>query len=146
MNLTSNCPQILVEARAKAIVVSLAFLALVGCAALERSPEAAVEVRARERWEALLAKRFDEAYEFHTDRIRKAQDFNKFRGRFGAEMSIKSAKVVLVECKSEASCLARIRIETGLALPNVRTRTIETHVDEPWVKQTNGQWLIDASS
>lgn len=119
--------------------------ALSACSSLERAPQDAAHVRASERWQALLAGRFDEAYAYHTPKIRESQTPERFRQQFGAQMAIKSAKVVKVECDGPQSCLVRVRLETGVAFPGFAGKTLETHVDERWVK-VGAEWLSDMPS
>jgi hypothetical protein len=119
--------------------------ALSACSSLERSPQDAAHVRASERWQLLLDGRFDEAYGYHTPRIRESQTLERFRQQFGAQMAIKSAKVVKVECDNPKSCLVRVRVETGAAFPGFVGKTLETHIDERWVK-VGAEWQSDMPS
>lgn len=102
-------------------------------------------MRASERWQLLLEGRFEEAYAYHTSRIRDAQTLERFRQQFGAQLGIKSAKVAKVECASPTSCLVRIRIETGVALPGFAGKLLESHIDEQWTK-VGRDWQSDMPS
>ncbi len=128
----------------RALMVGL-LSALAACSSLERAPQDVAHVRASERWQLLLDGRFDEAYSYHTNRIRESQTLERFRQQFGAQMAIKSAKVVKVECENPKSCLVRVRVETGVAFPGFAGKTLETHVDERWVK-VGADWQSDMPS
>lgn len=119
--------------------------AATACSSLERAPQDAAHVRASERWQLLLSGRFDDAYSYHTPRIRDSQTPERFRQQFGAQMAVKSAKVAKVECASSTTCLVRVRIETGVALPGFAGKVLETHIDEQWVK-VGREWLSDMPS
>ena len=100
--------------------------------------------RAQARWDASRAGDFEKAFSYTAPSYRAVADIKVFRAETAGSQSLVSAKVLKVECSSEASCSARIRIEfyEPLGFSKTKPRTIETHFDEPWIFEDGSWWLF----
>lgn len=124
--------------RIGALTLAFGALALSGCASRAPStPEQLVKQRASERWEALVASRWDKAYGFVSPAFRATMSEERYRERFVGIPKWKSADVRSVNCEPE-KCTAVIRIE---ALYGARAgmATLSTDVSEIWLHE-EGQW------
>lgn len=108
-----------------------------GCASLgSRSPEDVVRVRAQARWDALIAGKWEKAYEYATPGFRSSVDVFGFRSRVASPVKLKSAEVVSVDCK-DTTCEATMRI--GLVPLQKGYPETTTDLTERWV-QEGGEW------
>ena len=129
---------------AGAAACSAVLLALAGCAsAPPAKPEVAVAERAQARYDALIAKNYKAAYEFLSPAYRARFNFeNHLRAR-PIITTYTAAKVLSVECESDAACKTQIevtskglRVPAGRGMPNWPITSVET---EQWVR-VDGQW------
>jgi uncharacterized protein YchJ len=111
---------------------------LAGCASVpaEVKPperEAIVKQRSQARWDALVADRLSEAYEYYSPASRSVmslQDFiRSIRGGFW-----KGAQVDGVTCQGEESCEVEVTIEYQIQGARAKAPLRET-----WIR-TDGQW------
>jgi len=117
---------------------------LAGCAApsVQVAPEDAVRLRAKARWDALIAGEFEKAYQFLQPSYRPLRDFDSYRRTVAGGLSKwTGADVVGVECAAEA-CTARIRIDYQVPAM-MRGATLNTHYDEKWVSEKGNWWLYE---
>lgn len=116
-------------------------MALSGCAALKPDPQLQVRQLATQRWQALLAGKFDQAYEFAVPSFRKIRSLDYYRVNL-ASVPVRwlSAEVIRVDCEA-LRCTARIKLTSEPRVPNFRGTKLETGLDEVWV-QENGQWWV----
>lgn len=126
---------------------SIAVISLAGCATPGLSPssvEQHVMARAQARWDAARAGQFEKSYAFTAPSYRAVTDLKLFRGVTSGAQGLVSANVIGVECKTEASCAAKVRIEYYLPLGAARPKPEVTsnHFDEPWVKEEGEWWLF----
>lgn len=112
-----------------------------GCAMLEpRSPEDAVRERAQAYWDAVIAGKWEKAYGFTTPGFRTAVDLFGFRTRIAAQVKLKSAEVVNVNCKDTA-CEATMRI--GLVPLLKGYPETKTDLTERWVQEDGDWWRFE---
>lgn len=120
-------------------VIGIGFLA--GCAVQGEVPKPAgaekqVEVRAQARWNALLIRNFDGAFEFLTPTTRQTLPKEVHTSRL-AGATWKSAKVVRVACETE-SCDVGVELEYEL-LPGLLHKQV---FDEKWILADGNWWLV----
>jgi hypothetical protein len=115
---------------------------LSACASMSpRTPEDAVRERAQSRWNALLAGKWDEAYQYLSPGSRAMMSFDRYRGSFGSVVSWKSAQVHAVSCPQPDRCTASIKVTYVPTLRRGTLSTIETSVEEIWLLDA-GQWWL----
>jgi uncharacterized protein YchJ len=124
--------------RIAGLLVAGLMAVLAGCAsgsAELRQPEreAIVKQRSQARWNALIADRLSEAYEYYSPASRSVltlQDFiRSVRSGFWT-----NAQVDRVVCQSEDSCVVEVTIEY-----QIRGARTKAPVTETWI-QTDKQW------
>ena len=115
--------------------------ALVGCASLRPAPEEAVRKLATQRWQALLAGKFDQAYEFATPAFRKLRSVDFYRtNRSAVPVKWVSAEVMRVDCEPQR-CVAKVKLITRPIMPGFNKLNLETALEEVWIEE-NGQWWM----
>ena len=116
-------------------------LSLVGCASLRPAPEEAVRKLATQRWQALLAGKFDQAYEFATPAFRKLRSVDFYRtNRSAVPVKWVSAEVLRVDCEPQR-CVAKVKLITRPIMPGFNKLNLETGLEEVWIEE-NGQWWM----
>jgi hypothetical protein len=112
---------------------------VVGCAGISGAPEtreSVVKARAQERWNALLAGRFDKAYEFITPSGRSTLPMETYRGRLSA-VTWRSAKVTAVACEPEV-CEVTVVLDIDV-LPNLPH---QQPISEKWLLDGGKWWFV----
>ena len=124
--------------RIGALTLALGALALSGCAALApTTPEQQVQQRATQRWDALIASRWDKAYGFVSPSFRATMSEERYRERFVGVPKWKKVEVRSVKCESE-KCIAVVHIES-LYGARAGMETLSTDMSEIWLNE-DGQW------
>jgi hypothetical protein len=100
------------------------------------TPEAMVTQRAQARWDALMMRQFDKAFDFITPAGRSTLPREVFSGRL-AGASWLGAKVTKVTCEPEV-CDVSVELEYYL-LPNYRHK--ETFA-EKWILDGDNWWFV----
>lgn len=121
----------------------LGVLLLAGCAQqplVQTTPEEQVAVRAKARWDAVVARDWAKAYSFATPAYRQAIDLDGFKGRSAAPVIYKSAEVVSVKCE-ETACTATMKI--GVTPVQSGFGDLSTTIDERWVLDEGQWWRYD---
>ncbi len=122
------------------VAVFAATLLLTACVD-NRPPEEIVAERAQARWDAMIAKEFEDGWAFYTPGYRQhtsAQDLRyELRGK---PVQWNQAEVRAVDCE-EDRCQVRISLEYELvAGPDpVRGMPVRTPLTETWLK-IDGRW------
>ena len=115
--------------------------AVVGCASLRPAPEETVRKLATQRWQALLAGKFDQAYEFATPAFRKLRTVDSYRtNRSAVPVKWVSAEVLRVDCEPQR-CNVKIKLITRPIMPGFNKLNLETGLDEVWLLE-DGQWWM----
>jgi len=116
--------------------------AVVGCASLNPAPEETVRKLATQRWQALLAGKFDQSYEFATPAFRKLRSVEFYRiNRSAVPVKWVSAEVLRVDCES-ARCKVTVKVISEPRVPGFRKPiNLESGIEETWV-QEDGQWWV----
>ena len=122
--------------------LGLMSLAVVGCASLQPAPEETVRKLATQRWQALLAGKFDQAYEFATPAFRKLRTVDFYRtNRSAVPVKWVSAEVLRVDCEP-ARCKVTVKVVSEPRVPGFRKLlNLESGIEEVWVLE-DGQWWM----
>lgn len=114
---------------------------LVGCASLRPAPEETVRKLATQRWQSLLAGKFDQAYEFATPAFRKLRSVDFYRtNRSAVPVKWVSAEVLRVDCEPQR-CVAKVKLITRPIMPGFNKLNLETALEEVWIEE-DGQWWM----
>lgn len=116
-----------------------ALLWLSGCATTPTNPQEAVRQLAQQRWQHVLAGKYDKSYDMLVPSYRKlkSQDHYTTAAR-SAPVKWKSAEVVRVECEAN-TCKVVVKVVSQLAVPTFYKGPLESGLDETWVLE-DGQW------
>lgn len=122
--------------------LGLMTLAVVGCASLQPAPEETVRKLATQRWQTLLAGKFDQAYEFATPGFRKLRTVDFYRtNRSAVPVKWVSAEVLRVDCEP-ARCKVTVKVVSEPRVPGFRKLlNLESGIEEVWVLE-DGQWWM----
>jgi len=131
-----------------AALAALAAILLAACAD-NRPPEEIVAERAQARWDALVARDFDAAYEYYTPGYRELNT----SADFAAEMRRRpvtwtAAEVFAVECEADSPrCEVRARLNYSApgAIPGVGSIESSSGVREMWI-QIGRKWWYSVES
>lgn len=109
-------------------------------------PEIAVRDRATQRWQALIAGRYEDAYDMLAPAVRAVQPLQAYRSSIGGDTTWVNAEVLRVNCNDVADkCIAVVRVETRVLFPGMsrgRRQTLRTHMDEVWIRQDDQWWFF----
>ncbi len=106
-------------------------------------PEDAVRVRAVARWETLIDRQFDKAYDYLSPgyrEVRPREDYAKIMG--GRPLQWTNARFVSATCETE-TCAVSIEVHANFEMPVMRVGTVETLtvVQENWIL-SDGEWYL----
>jgi hypothetical protein len=105
-------------------------------------PEDQVRQRATERWQALIAGQFSQAYTFNTPGFRAVVTPDGYRNRFGGAVSWTGVEVIRVECPEANKCQAELRIDFKPTLSLQNSGKLSTHIDETWLLEDGKWWFF----
>ena len=125
-----------VGAAALALVLGLGACATTG----PQTPEDEVRARATGRWNALIAKDRERAYQYLAPTVRANLSFERFRVAHGDTLA-KAVRVREIECES-ATCTVRVALDAESFIPGTRGTMLTTVHQETWVRQ-DGQWWFN---
>lgn len=127
----------------KAAAAALVLTLITGCAGMGgslASPETAVNARANQRWQFLIAGKFDDAYQMLAPGYRAVKSVDAYKNDLSTAVRWLSAEAVSVTCQSADACDAKIKLEAKPVLLRGSSRAnIVTHFDEKWIL-VDGQW------
>lgn len=127
------------------ISAATALLAACGASTPERSnsklsPEEAVAVRAVERWERIIAKDFQGAYEYLTPGSRAAMTYEGYAKRMAqAQIRWAGANATKVTCDATDACKAEVTLDITVHAPGAGQIPVQTVQYEDWL-ESDGQW------
>lgn len=119
-------------------LVALALVGPVGCAIAPSSPqemEAALRARAQARWELLLKRDLDGAYQYFSPASRAALSIETYKRSVNPRIW-RAAQVEKVECAALESCTVVITIDYA-----TRGGVIRTSLREAWAF-SGGNWYL----
>jgi hypothetical protein len=127
----------------RAAGAALALSMIVGCAGVGGSsatPEAAVQARANQRWQFLVAGKLDDAYQMLAPGYRAVKSADAYKSDLSPTVKWLSAEIAGVTCGSPEACDAKVKLEAKPIGPSSLARTnIVTYFDEKWIL-VDGQW------
>ena len=129
---------------ARTAALTLAAATLVGCASAPTAPvtpatpEQAVSERAQQRWDRLLVRDFEKAYDYLTPAYRDLKTPTQYASSFSNGAAWKSAKVDTVSCESAERCTATVKLEV-VVLARGFSKPLESTLYETWLLD-EGQW------
>ena len=137
MPIASNRPS--PRRAALAALLATATLALAACAGLQpKTPEDVVRERSEARWDALIKRDFDKAWEYTQPAYRALVAQKDYSKQFGAAGQWKGVQVHQVTCEPER-CTVRLRLTSTLNVPRFQGQELIGYIDETWVR-SDGQW------
>ncbi len=124
---------------------------LAGCASAPKAtsskaialpPEQAVAARAGIRWQAMIERRWEDAYSLLTPGYREATTLEGFQANFvGSPVNWKSFEVGAVVCEIADRCVAEVLVHFSLTggMPGVPKMETQQTVQEIWLL-VGGDW------
>ena len=100
--------------------------------------EDAVSVRAQQRWDWLMAGKFDDAYTYTTPAYRALNTAQDYRNRFSSGAKWVDPKVDSVTCESGERCRVKIVLGIQVAARGF-TKPTRSVIFETWLPE-DGQW------
>lgn len=100
--------------------------------------ENAVSVRAQQRWDWLMAGKFDDAYTYTTPSYRALNTAQDYRNRFSSGAKWVDPKVDSVTCESGERCRVKIVLGIQVAARGF-TKPTRSVIIETWLPE-DGQW------
>jgi hypothetical protein len=128
-----------------AVSAAVSAAVLAGCAGLTSSapPEQVVRQLATQRWQALLSRDFDKAYEFAVPSYRALKNADYYRkNREATPVKWIAAEVFGVECEA-VKCVVRIQLESKPIVPFNFQGNIVGGIDETWVLEGGKWWMFE---
>ena len=124
-------------------------IALLAACSDPRPAAEVVEERAQARWEAMVARDFQAAWEYYTPGYREQMTAAEFEGEM-ARRPVKwtAAEVFAVDCpEDEPRCEVRVRVDyqAQAAVPGVGMLQSKSGVTEIWL-QIGGEWWYSADA
>jgi hypothetical protein len=130
--------------------VCLAILLMLGCDSGTQRPAASrakdsgeiVSERAEARWDALIKRDFEAAYEFQSPAYREVYDHKRFRQNFGNAVAWKAARVVDVSINDQ---LAKVVMEITYSVPLPGAGGVyegTQKINEKWIMENESWWHV----
>jgi hypothetical protein len=129
-----------------AALAAAAALTLGGCAGISGgTPEEQVTRLAQKRWEALIKRDFNAAYEYLQPGYRAVRSADAYKNSFGSAGQWLSAEVNAATCEPER-CTVKVRLVTKNFAPQTMRSLpqITTVVDETWVRDEGNWWFYES--
>jgi hypothetical protein len=123
-----------------------ATLLLGGCASLSgATPEEQVTRLAQKRWDALIQRNFDAAYDLAQPGFRAVVSREAYKKRFGDALQWKSVQIHDTTCEAER-CTVRIRLTSINHVPGFARSIPEItgYFDETWIRDDGSWWFYES--
>lgn len=118
-------------------------VAMAGCASFgPQTPEKAVELRAKQYWQARIDGKLDKAYAYAPPAFRAAKTVVQYKSQLGSSSLVREAEVYSVTCEP-LKCVARMQLTAQLNLPIANIGSMKTYVDEVWVLEDGSWWRFE---
>lgn len=121
-------------------LVWLACFSLIGCSAVDTtfnaSPQAVVEKRAVERWQALIRSDVDAAYKYLTPALRNTMSLERYRDKVKPGLW-RNVKVSSVACQAD-TCKAKVVVQYDIR----DLKGLEKEFEETWLKESDNWWYV----
>ena len=142
MPIASNRPS--PRRAALAALLATATLALAACAGLQpKTPEDVVRERSEARWDALIKRDFDKAWEYTQPAYRALVGQKDYYKRFGGAGQWKGVQIHEVTCEPER-CTVRLRVAAKVQAPPFTGQELVTYLEEVWVRDEGQWWYFQA--
>ncbi len=115
---------------------------IAGPAASRVAPEEAVQERAAARWQALVERRFSDAYAFLSPGYRELTSINEYVAAMSNRpVRWESADVTKASCEADV-CKVNVLMTYSLNMPQPGVGRIQSYsgIDEQWL-QLDGEWF-----
>lgn len=127
-------------------VVTLLQMQLLGCAmvGIGGNDVDIVKERAKARWEALIKKDWDVAYQYELPAYRQTHDANQFRAKFGSKLQwqhIEFKNALIVQEHKTAD--VKLNLSYQLLLADGVPMDNDIEINERWVKQDGDWWIAN---
>jgi hypothetical protein len=100
-------------------------------------------MRAKARWEAIVAADYEKAYAFLSEGYRDVTPLDAYRlKRLQDPFKIKAAYVSKVTCADAETCNASVTLTVETLMPNVGTQSFYDTQEEPWFKQGDNWYHV----
>ena len=108
----------------------------------QQTPEQQVAQRAEARWKRLIAKDYQQAWEYLMPSYRNLVSPQDYGKRFGSAGAWTNAIIHEVTCEPSV-CKVKVRVTTKMRVPLFAAKIpeVNTYVDERWVRE-DGQWWL----
>lgn len=121
---------------------------LTGCAHLSSMISSDAELlteRAKQRWQALINKDWETAYNYELPAYRKTYDVNRYRAKFGRTVQWKAVEIVSVEVVKEAVLAdVNLKLKYQFSLPDAEVIESDKPLKERWMKQEGEWWIVSS--
>jgi len=135
--------------KAAKILTMMGMIALLAACSDPRPPAEVVEERAQARWQAMVARDFQGAWEYYTPGFREQMTAVEFEGEMARRpVQWTDAEVFEVNCADdEPRCEVRVRVDyqAQAAVPGVGMLKSKSGVTEIWL-QIGGEWWYSADA
>jgi hypothetical protein len=144
----SNGSQSLSEkARTRRVIAWALFMSatvwLSGCATAPVNPQEAVRQLAQQRWQYVLAGKYDKSYDMLVPSYRKLKSLEHYTfASKAAQVQWKSADVVRVECETN-TCKVAVQVVSQLRIPTFFKGPLTSGLDETWVFEDGRWWKLE---
>jgi len=141
MNLYSTHPVNRKQKGLRLLATIISILLLTACASTGDAKKHPVEERAKQRWEALLARDFDTAYSLYSPGYRSANSRVDFEiSQRTRKIAVTAANVLGSDCEGDACTVsAAVQYRMGAPVPGVSKWESSSKLEERWVR-TDGKW------
>lgn len=131
------------------VVLFLAVLGLVGCTGPEPEPEPEqpFDERVLARWDYLIERDFEAAWEYFSPGYRQTHPVTEFAGDMGRRpIRWHEAELAAIDCPEDDLCDVRVRVVYSVtnAPQGMSRMRIPMVLDERWVR-LEGQWWYSAN-
>ncbi len=130
----------------KWLAVALVAVAAGGCAALgggldKDAPaavkEAAVAERAKARWQALIKRDYEGAYQYLSPASRQTTSLSQYQARIAA-IQYRAVTIEKVECATE---VCKVKLSLTYDYPPAKAKGVVTPLDESWIIDQGQAWF-----
>ena len=112
------------------------------------APEDAVKLRALKRWDLLIERRFEDAYELLSPGYREVQARDEY-ARTMKDRPVQWTRVFFQKATCEpAACTVEIQVNAQFQMPVMRVGTVDALnvVTETWIQSDDGEWYLVPSA
>lgn len=109
--------------------------------AAEAAAEAQVKARADARWQALMKRDFDVAYQMTPPSFRATTSADAYRNKFGSAVTLVGAQAASAVCVQK-TCTVVVEVKARPLMPGRKAMPITTAVEEEWTQEDDQWWFF----